>query len=415
MVLLYYAAPTLASGREANWLNDANDGRATVRVAMDGSFLALPPSGTGTYVRSLSAALRHVDPELSLTLLDPTWAASDASHTTTSRWPGADLWHRLLDDRRLRRFRWDLAGSSLAARHLRPAPDLLHIPHFAAPLFSPFPMVVTIHDVIPLQFPPYRASRAMRVQLAVMRRTVRRARLILTPSHAAAADIVQHLAIPAERIRMTPEAADSTYSPAPDPVAAREAVRHLGIDRRYIFNVGGLDVRKNLPVLLEAYARLLPRLNEPVQLVIAGAPHSANPYVFPPLAPIVERLGLAGKVVLTGRVSEEDKLALYRGADLYVTPSLAEGFGLTALEAMACGIPVIAANRTSLPEVVGEAGLLVEPAPEPLATAMLDLLSDPTRQTKLATAGLARAAEFTWEKTARLTMAAYEEAAAGCQ
>ena len=159
--------------------------------------------------------------------------------------------------------------------------------------------------------------------------------------------------------------------------------RRYGIAGRYLFNVGGLDARKNLPALVEAFARALPHLNEPAQLVIAGAPHTANPIVYPPLAPVIARCGVERQVVLTGFVSPADKLALYQGADLYVTPSLHEGFGLTVLEAMACGVPVVAANRTSLPEVVGDAGLLVEPAPEPLAAAIVGLMNDPARRAEL--------------------------------
>jgi len=373
---------------------------ASLRVALDASFLALPPSGTATYVRALADALRAADRALELTLLDPHW--SDARQEEHRR-----PWQGLARDPRLRRFAWDSIGVGRAARRARP--DLLHVPHLAAPLRAGVPFVVTVHDVIPLLLPEYRASWPMRVNLAVMRRTVRRARLVLTPSHTAAADIERVLGIPRACIRITPEAAGPEFAPAPDRCAILASVRRLGVRERYIFNVGGLDARKNLPVLLEAFARALPRLQEPAQLVIAGAPHSANPTVFPPLSPVVERLGLTGKVLLPGRVSEADKLALYQAADLYVTPSLYEGFGLTALEAMACGVPTIAANRASLPEVVGDAGLLVEPEPDALAAAMVSLLADPARRADLAARGIARASTFTWERTARLTLAAYDE------
>lgn len=379
-----------------------------LRIALDASFLALPPSGTATYVRSLAAALRATFPDLELALLDPGW--NDGSADTGRI---AQPWHRLANDRRLRRFSWDSVGVGRAARRVRP--DLLHIPHFAAPVRPGVPFVVTVHDVIPLLVPAYRASRAMRLNLAVMRRTVPRARLVLTPSEAAAADIERVLGIPRARIRVTPEATGPAFVPARNRDAARAAVRRLGVRERYVFNVGGLDVRKNLPVLLEAFARALPRLGEPAQLVIAGAAHTDNPIVFPPLAPLVSRLGLDGNVILPGRVSEADKLALYQAADLYVTPSLSEGFGLTALEAMACGVPTIAANRASLPEVVGDAGVLVEPDADTLAAAIAAVLNDPARRADLAARGIARAAAFTWERAARLTRAAYDEVlGAGC-
>ncbi len=314
---------------------------------------------------------------------------------------------RLRNDRRLRRAAWELSGVARAAHKVQP--DLLHIPHFSAPVRSGCPLIVTIHDVIPLILPAYRASRAMRLQLATVTRTVRAARLILTPSRSAAIDIARVLRIPPERIRVTPEAAGPDFRPAADPAQVRETVRHLGVAGRYVFNVGGLDARKNLPILLEAFARLRTRLDEPVHLVIAGAAHTGNPSVYPPLAPIIRRLGIDEAVILPGRISEEEKIALYQGAALYATPSLYEGFGLTALESMACGTPTVAANRTSLPEVVGDGGLLVEPDPEAFAAAMLGILTDEEHAATLRSRGLARAATFTWKETARLTFAAYDE------
>jgi glycosyltransferase involved in cell wall biosynthesis len=301
-----------------------------------------------------------------------------------------------------------VAGTGLAARRARP--DLLHIPSFAAPLLPAPPLVVTIHDAIPFMLPAYRASRAMRVSLAVARHTTRRARLVIAPSRAAAADIAAELGIPSERIRITPEAAGPEYRPTPDPRVARDRAAALGVTGRYVFNVGGLDVRKNIPLLLEAFARLRQLLDEPMKLVIAGGRHSDNPSVFPPLAPVIRRLGLEGAVVLTGRLSEADKIALMQGAACYVTPSYLEGFGLTALEAMACGVPTIAANRSSFPEVVGEGGLLVELDPEAICAVMALVLANQQVATDLKTRGIARAAEFSWRRTAELTLDVYREA-----
>jgi glycosyltransferase involved in cell wall biosynthesis len=369
---------------------------------MDGSFLMLPPSGTGTYVRELTAALRELEPSLDLQVLLPRW-----DDRPSGAMPRGMRLDRLRRDRRLRRAVWELTGVARAARADRP--DLLHIPHFSAPVRPGVPLVVTIHDVIPLTLPEYRASPAMRLHLAAIRRTVRSARRVLTPSRAAADDVARVLGFPVERIRVTPEAAAPSLRPPTDPASAHEAVRRFGVRGRYVFNVGGLDVRKNLPVLIEAFAIASARLDEPLQLVIAGSPHSGNPAVFPPLEPVLRRFGVEKTTILPGRISEADKLALYQAADLYVTPSLYEGFGLTALEAMACGVPTIAANRTSLPEVVGDGGLLVEPRPEAVAAAMVDVLSNPDRTAALRARGLSRARCFTWRRTAELTLDVYRE------
>jgi glycosyltransferase involved in cell wall biosynthesis len=290
--------------------------------------------------------------------------------------------------------------------------EVLHIPSFAAPLWPPCPVVVTVHDAIPFALPIYRSSQAMALHVRLLRRTVRRATLILTPSRAAAADIARHLAFPPARIRVTPEAAGSEYRPAANPVDALAEARRLGIDGPFLFNIAGFDRRKNLPLLLEAFATAAPSLDPAMKLVIGGAPHGSNPAISPPIEPEIARLGLQGKVVLTGRVSDAEKVTLYQAAELYVTPSIYEGFGLTALEAMACGTPVIAANRTSLPEVVGDAGLLVEPEVEAFRAAIQRVLGEPELAAGLRARGLERAARFHWRETARLTAAAYHEAAA---
>ncbi len=375
---------------------------------MDGSFLLLPPSGTGTYLRSLTQALVRIEPDLDIALLVPGLRPQNSVGTMTITPPGRVETGGLPRLDRFRRLSWDLAGVALAARRARP--ELLHIPHATPPVGSRLPLVLTIHDVIPLVLPAYRATQAMRLRVAALRRAAPRARMVLTPSRAAADDIERLLRVPPSRIRVTPEAATAGHVPATNAAASRAVASRHGIRGRYVFNVGGLDVRKNLPVLLEAFARALPHLEGPAQLVIAGAPHTNNPAVFPPLEPVVERLGLAERVVLTGFLSDADKLAFYQGAALYVTPSVYEGFGLTALEAMACGVPTIAANRTSLPEVVGDGGLLVEPEPDALATAVVDVLNTPALAAALRARGLARAATFSWDRTATLTLDAYREA-----
>jgi glycosyltransferase involved in cell wall biosynthesis len=369
-----------------------------VRVAFDGEFYRLPPSGIGGYVRYLVPALRSADSTVELTVVEPQWNhSSNFVANTRLPFPG----------RRLQRASWEALGFGLAARNLHP--DLLHVPSFAAPLVARTPLVVTIHDVIPLVLPAYRSSRAMRAHLALMRRTVRNAAIVIAPSNSAAEEISTELGIPRAKIRVTLEAADPACVPARDRAAIEPVLHRFGITGPYIFNAGGLDVRKNVPMLIDAFAQLRSRTDSPLQLVIAGAPHSDNPTVFPPISPLVERLGLERFVIMTGRVSEVDKIALFQGADLYVTPSMHEGFGLTALEAMACGIPTITANASSFPEIVGDAGLLAELDADSMAASMELVLSNAALATELRSKGLARAAEFSWQRTAKQTLDVYHE------
>jgi glycosyltransferase involved in cell wall biosynthesis len=211
---------------------------------------------------------------------------------------------------------------------------------------------------------------------------------------------------------VTPEAADISPPPADSQDRFSDLADRLGITGPYIFNVGGLDARKRVDLLIEAFAVALPRLPAGMQLVIGGRAHSGNSTVFPALAPLIDRLGIRDRVILTGWLSEEDKFALYRSAMIYASPSIYEGFGLTPLEAMASGTPVIAANRTSIPEVVGDAGVLLEPDAGAWANALIELANDAEQRSRLARRGVERAAMFSWRRMAEQTMDAYREAVA---
>jgi glycosyltransferase involved in cell wall biosynthesis len=164
--------------------------------------------------------------------------------------------------------------------------------------------------------------------------------------------------------------------------------------------------------VLRGYAAALPRLEDAYDLVIAGAPHTGNTELYPPLEPLIRELGLTERVRLVGFVSEDDKRDLYRAASAFVFASEYEGFGLTPLEAMACGAPVICSRRSSLPEVVGDAGLLIEPEPRAVAEALAQLLGSPELRRELSGRALAQAAVFSWRRTADMTMDAYGEALA---
>lgn len=366
-----------------------------VTVAIDGNFLALPFSGIGTYLRGLLDALRADEDALGvrMRLIEP--SPGRVLH------PGS----------KGHRFLWDafgVAGAVMASGE--PKPDLLHLPQMSAPLASPLPLVATIHDVIPFVMEDYRASRAMRLYTDLMARSVKKARRVIAPSASAKTDIARVLDIPLEKIMAIPEAADPALVPSMDDSARRFVMEQWGVQGRYLFNIGGFDRRKNLPLLIEAFAAAVPSMPDDVQLMIAGAPHTGNERVFPPLEPVIRQHELEGRVVLTGRVSNEERRALYQAAHVYITPSVYEGFGLTPLEAMACGVPAIVANRTSLPEVVGDAGLCVEPEVDDLAAAIVSLMTDDARRDDLSRRSLARAATFTWAEAARRTAAVYRDA-----
>ncbi len=305
---------------------------------------------------------------------------------------------------------WEQTGVVLATR--RADVDLVHIPYFSAPLHQAVPHVITVHDVIPLALPNYGGTIKMRAYLRLVARTVRRAPLILTDSEHAKRDITRLLGVPEDRIRVTPLAVGEHLRPV-ETDEDREAVAALrekyGLHTPFVLHVGGFDIRKRLPQLVRGFASALPSLPETYDLVIPGKAHTGNPVIYPPLEPLIHELGIRDRVKLIGFVSEDDKRDLYRAASVFTFASEYEGFGLNPLEAMACGAPVICSNRSSLPEITGDAGLSIDPEPDDIARALVHVLTDDALRADLAQRGLRRAATFSWHRTMQLTLAAYQD------
>jgi len=187
-----------------------------------------------------------------------------------------------------------------------------------------------------------------------------------------------------------------------------------GIGSRFILYFGGFDLRKNVPRLIEAYARLPEHLRREYQLVVAGRYHNLGHPLFPDPRETVRRLGLEGNVVFTGQIREQDKAPLFSAATVFAFPSLYEGFGIPVLEAMACGTPVLTSNLSALPEVAGDAGLLIDPYDtDAIAQGLVDLLDHQERREELARRGLERARRFTWRQVAEQTVRVYRSVVGG--
>lgn len=291
--------------------------------------------------------------------------------------------------------------------------DVIHVPYFAPPLLGARKTLVTIHDLIPLILPAYRGSPLVRTYTGLAAIAARRAAAILTDSHSSKKDIVGLLRVPAERVRVVHLAANEAFTPVLDKARLFDVRRKYGLPEDYALYLGGFDQRKNLQTLIAAYAAVDADVTNKTRLVVAGRLPTRDSDFFPDPRPVVERWSLQDKVVFTGWVEEEDKPALYSGATLFVFPSLYEGFGLPVLEAMSCGTAVIASNSTSLPEITGDAALLVDPGDaEGLAAAMTRLLESATRREELALRGLQRARLFSWQETVAQTLDAYRSVAA---
>jgi glycosyltransferase involved in cell wall biosynthesis len=239
---------------------------------------------------------------------------------------------------------------------------------------------------------------------------------VLTDSLASQRDIEVHLGLPPERVRCVYLAAGEQYHPDAEPTD--KSIRaHYGLTleslgtSRYVLYLAGHDERKNVATLVEAFATVAAS-DDDVTLVIGGKlPERSKPPFHDP-RPLVEALGLTADVRFIGWVEEDHKPALYRGASCAVFPSRYEGFGLPVLEALACGTPLVAANTSSLPELIGDAGFALDPDDAPgMAGAILACLVDEPLAAELRRRGPQQAAQFTWVQTARQTLAAYHEAA----
>lgn len=377
-----------------------------MRIGYEGSAYMEPTTGVGQYVRALwHEFLRGVPGVEPIMLLPGPRAALPELPT------GEVIIEeppRRFATGKARKLWWEQAGLPRAVR--RAGADLVHVPYHSAPLLRDRPYVVTIHDLVPLAYPVYMNSRQMRLYYRLACIIAPRADLILTDSDHSAADIHRHLGVPHDRIRAIPLAADERYRalPSHDPRIAAVRAR-FGLEGPIIFNIAGLDVRKNQTALIRAFGLVREQLPAGTRLVIAGAAHSGHPDRYPPLAPVAAAAGVSEWTVFTGRISDDEKLALLNAADLYVDPSLYEGFGISPLEAMRCGTPVIASDRSSLPEVVGEGGLLVEPTPEKLAAAITGVLQSPRELAALRRRALVQAGRFSWTQTAQETAAAYAD------
>ena len=301
------------------------------------------------------------------------------------------------------------ANAFLGPRLARTGIQVFHSPDtLDFPLTSPrrVALVATIHDLIPWLFPRTVTRGHRWIRCAILPLVIRRADRLIVDSQATARDLLRLFPDAVGKVRVVHLGVDSRFAPASLHEVA--AVRsRLGLSSEYLLFVGTLSPRKNLIGLFRAYALLRQRKEDPPPLVVAGAPG----WLWEPIMQEVNELGLQTRVKFCGFVPDDILPALLTGATLFVMPSLYEGFGLPVLEAMACGTPVLTSDRSSIPEVAGEAALQVDPEKsEAIADGIRRVLDDSHYRVELARRGRERASAFRWDVTARNTVAVYREA-----
>jgi len=297
--------------------------------------------------------------------------------------------------------------------------DVAHAPYWGSPLSPSVPTVVSILDLIPLLLPEYRGGPLVRAYTGLVKASAQNATLVLTISESSKRDIVKYLGIPESRVRVTYLAAEARYSPRRDPVDEAALRRnHPDLPQEYVLYLGGFDARKNIETLLQVYTWVQETIGHEYPLVIAGRlpdKRSSRDDFFHDPRVIMKALEVEDVVRCIGPVAEEDKPALYRGAMAFLYPTRYEGFGLPALEALACGVPVVGSNASSVPEIVGGAGMLVDPDDaRSMAGSLIAVVTEYELHEKLSDAAVKQAARFSWEKCARETLQAYHDTLAVC-
>ena len=359
-------------------------------IGIDLRLHAYASGGISRYARRLAKEMAHILPRERLTLIPHRRESDPLSLRGVRTYAAWTPPHHPLE-------RWAL-GLELLPLGL----DLLHSTDFIPPRWGAKRHVITIHDLNFLYYPQYLTTEARRYYNAQIMWAVQHADAILADSYATRKDLHALLGVPSERVTVAHLAADEAFAPLPEDRVRTVLERH-GLDPNYFLFVGVWEPRKNLPGLFKALTLLRDRGYER-SLVVVGRPG----WLYREIFDTIESLNLSGTVRFLEDLAFEELIAVYNGAVALVLPSFYEGFGFPALEAMQCGVPTIVADRASLPEVVGDAGLLVDPEdPASIADAFERILIDAPLRATLRQAGLDRAERFTWRKTAEITAQVY--------
>jgi glycosyltransferase involved in cell wall biosynthesis len=362
-----------------------------MRFSVDAHAIGQHLTGNETYVRNLLNCFAVLDQEADfVTYLSREDAFAEVPQRFLKRRVAVNPFVRL--------------GFDLPRRLRQDKPQLLHV-QYTAPVFCSTPVIASVHDVSFLEYPAYFTPfRALQLRCTV-HRTVKSAARVITPSEFSKRRILSSYQLDEDKVVVLPNGVASAFRPMPRESAQRWVYSSFGLRAPYILTVGDLQPRKNHAGLIRAFEKLVrshPQL--PHQLVIVGKENWRASTVHD----AAKRSSVADRIHFTGFVSDEGLLRLYGGCDLFVYPSLYEGFGLPILEAMACSRAVACSNTSAMPEVADSAAILFDPSStDDIALAMRDLLLNPELRQRMERLGMHRAATFSWESTAGKTLDLY--------
>lgn len=363
-----------------------------MKIAIDARLLHYRPGGISEYTRQVTTALAEIAPENDYALLHH--ARSHESYTPASCVRRVNV----LTPAHNRLERWTLSAELLRHRF-----DILHMPEPIPPQRGARRQVVTVQDLHFMLFPEFMTRDSQRYYRNQIEWAVRHADHLLVSSQSTMNDLVRFFQVPANKMTLCMLGVNTAFKPLNAQTLAPYRAR-LGLPETYILFVGTFEPRKNIPGLLEAYQRLQQDHHDVPPLVLVGR----RGWLYEDIFARVTSLDLQEHLIWIEDAAWTDLPAIYSGASVLAAPSHYEGFGLTALEAMACGTPPVVSNRSSLPEVVADAGLLVDPDnPASIADGLARILYDDSLRSELSARGLARAAELSWHNTARIALDTY--------
>jgi glycosyltransferase involved in cell wall biosynthesis len=368
------------------------------RIGIDARLTAYRTGGIAEYTHALIHELALLDSESRYLILH-------ARYATETLTPGPNFSRVTTWTPCHHRFERSALGIETARLRL----DLLHSPDFIPPMRLPLlgahRTVITIHDLNFVHYPQFQTPDSLRYYAGHIQAAVNQANHILADSEATKADICTLLNVPPERITVHMLGVSSDFRPLPAN-EIRDSRKRLQLPENYILFVGTFEPRKNLFGLLTAYAALIDPYPDVPPLLIAGK----RGWLYESIFDQVNALDLSERVIWRENIADADRVALYNGASVLVLPSFYEGFGLPPLEAMACGMPVVVSERSSLPEVVGDVGIYVDPdRPDSIAEGLYRALTDSDWRAQAIRTGIERAATFTWRRTAQIVLKVYDQ------